>query len=85
MTATELRGIGDFLHAQRVLQGLVLPEFDIPCGFRTLWRSMPIAWRFAFVSHSLRSENHTAVTVLGRTNPSTRRIESTEPAAPKSP
>ncbi len=85
MTTTDLRGIGDFRHALCALLGRVLPEFGNACGFHTFGRSTPIAWRFAFVWQHVSSDDDIGVHVLCRTNPSTRRIESTEPAAPKSP
>jgi hypothetical protein len=81
----QLRCIDYFRRVSNALLGRVLPEFGIPCGFRTLEHSMLIARRFAFVSSFLYCDDRPAGCVIRIAKPRLRRTESIKLAAPKSP
>lgn len=82
MIVNEFRYMGDFRCVVHALQGRVLPDIGITCGFHT---SSRIASPVAFVSDDVPRHQRTADCVVFTTNGPTRQTSSTTRAVPKSP
>jgi hypothetical protein len=85
MMAFKLQRMVDFQRVVSAFSGRVLPEFGIACRFLTFGYSTNAPLPFFFVSTRIRDIRNAAAQVIRRTKISTRRTESINLSAPKSP